>query len=112
MKLGLDEYRSPAHAQGVQPMDAFGCNVDVCIDLEGQNATIFRRGTQATGNVGCQYAYFSWPSGYYTGPEVCAQGGSSGVYYDYTGPTGYFASGSVLCNSWTVSPGTPCKQSL
>lgn len=84
----------------------------MCIDLEGQNETIYDWGTQAFGNVGCQFAYFSYPTGYETGPTICPDGLSNGVYYDYTGPTGYFQHGSQLCNSWTVTAGTPCKYSL
>lgn len=97
---------------GTVPADAFGCNLDVCIDLYGTNETILRWGTQAFGSVGCQYAYFSYPTGYKTGPRACPDGLQDGVYYDYTGPTGYFRHGSQLCNSWTVTEGTPCKYIL
>lgn len=60
----------------------------------------------------CQNAFFSWPKGYETGTTICPDGLNDGVYYDYTGPTGYFQHGSQLCNAWSVSAGTPCKYSL
>lgn len=97
-------------ADGVTPLDASGCNFDVCIDLEGDGTYVNTWGTQAFGNHGCQNAIFESPYGTdFSQPPVCPYSPSEGVYYDYTGPIGYFGDGSVLCDEWTSFDGKPCE---
>lgn len=91
---------------------AFVCSVDVCIDVPGDNEIIYGWGTQAFGNVGCQYAVFDWtPGSVYYGDNICPPSLEDGVYYDYTGSTGYYPAGTILCSGWTVSLGYPCIES-
>lgn len=100
-----------AHTGGYQvvPLSAFGCSGDVCIDLDGDSTLVVSWGTQAFGNAGCQNAFFEYPADTYVGPIVCPDASGDGVYYDYTGPTGYFPDGAKLCNSWDHSSGRACK---
>jgi hypothetical protein len=98
----------------IAPLSAFGCNGNVCIDVQGTGNTVVDWGTKAIGNVGCQRAYFqfkvpyaSWQS--HEGPSICPKDSRQGVYYDYTGPTGWFANNTQLCNVWSKSSGRPCE---
>ncbi len=90
---------------------ADGCSGDVCIDVRGDGTTVTEWGTTAYGNVGCQEAYFLLNNGtVHMGRYICPEPGSGdGVYYDYTGSTGYYPDGSQLCNTWTNSYGRPCE---
>ncbi|MEV6644331.1 hypothetical protein [Amycolatopsis sp. NPDC051371] len=45
-----------------------------------------------------------------TGPLICPSTSDPGVYYDYTGPAGYYLDGEDLCNSWDGIPGYPCEE--
>lgn len=95
---------------GLQPYSASGCNLNVCIDIVGASTTVTSWSTTAYGNTGCANAYFAWHEGYYVGPTVCPNGLQPGVYYDTTGPTGYFPNGDQLCNYWYNGPaGHPCE---
>ena len=92
-----------------QPASASGCNGDVCIDITGTGVIITKWGTTGYGNVGCTWANFYYEGGDYAGPDVCPNSADPGVYYDYTGPTGYYRSGSEVCNAWYRIPGFPCE---
>jgi hypothetical protein len=97
----------------VVPDSASGCDLDVCIEVDGASTTVTGWVTTAYGNTGCANAYFAWNQGYYVGPTVCPSGSGSGVYYDSTGPTGYFPNGDQLCNYWyNGPPGEPCEYIL
>lgn len=97
-------------AGAVEPASASGCDLNVCISIDGDSTLVTDWTTTAYGNTGCANAYFAYHAGYYVGPQVCPDGGGDGVYYDSTGPTGYFPDGDQLCNYWQGGPsGEPCE---
>lgn len=99
-----------ASGGGVKPNSAHGCDLNVCISIVGDSTTVTHWETTAYGNNGCANAYFAWNQGYHVGPTVCPDSMNSGVYYDTTGPTGYFPDGDQLCNYWQNGPpGEPCE---
>jgi hypothetical protein len=94
----------------VSPDSASGCDLDVCISISGASTIVDAWSTTAYGNTGCATAYFAWSQNYHVSSLVCPDGGGSGVYYDTTGPTGYFPAGDALCNYWhNGPPGEPCE---
>jgi len=102
-------FRSAPSTGGITPDSASGCNEDVCINIDGASTIVNSWSTTAFGNVGCTRAYFLYNEGFYEGPEVCPDGAGPGVYYDNTGPSGYFPDGDQLCNSWLSIAGLPCE---
>jgi len=102
-------FRSAPSPGGITPDSASGCNEDVCINIDGASTIVNSWSTTAFGNVGCTRAYFLYNEGFYEGPEVCPDGAGDGVYYDNTGPSGYFPDGDQLCNSWLSIAGLPCE---
>ncbi len=102
-------FRSAPSTGGITPDSASGCNEDVCINIDGASTIVNSWSTTAFGNVGCTRAYFLYNEGFYEGPEVCPDGPGPGVYYDNTGPSGYFPDGDQLCNSWLSIAGLPCE---
>lgn len=94
----------------MQPDSASGCDLNVCINIDGDSTLVTNWTTTAYGNTRCANAYFAYHAAYNVGPTVCPDGGSQGVYYDSTGPTGYFPDGDQLCNYGQNGPsGEPCE---
>lgn len=91
-----------------RPTSADGCNLDVCIDVEGESLFVSRWSTQAFGNVGCTNAFFHSQAFTGRGQTICPDGSGPGVYYDNTGPVGYYQDTEELCNSWSRIAGYPC----
>ena len=98
----------------VQPRSASGCNVSVCIMIEGESTTVTQWATQYlnSGSMNCREAFFEYThngyTGRYVGPYICPET-PDGVFYDSTGPSGYFADGTQLCNTWSDASGRPCE---
>jgi hypothetical protein len=93
-----------------KPQSASGCNQNVCIYIDGDSTTVVGWETTAYGNTGCANAMFSWHEGAHRGETVCPDSDGPGVYYDTTGPTGYYPAGDHLCNFWHHGPsGLPCE---
>ena len=99
---------SPNGAMG--PASASGCNFDVCIELTGDGLFVSNWTTEAFGNVGCTYAFFHSQPFTVTGPTICPDSSDPGVYYDTTGPAGYYQDGEELCNNWNNISGYPCEE--
>lgn len=96
----------PAHAQEVGIEAASGCNIDVCIFLDGSGLTVTKwRTTGSVSGYQCGYAYF-WRNGAVIRTIYAC--GSGTVSATWNSP-GNFAHGDELCNTWTVASGTPCK---
>lgn len=96
-------------AGGVRPASASGCNQNVCIDITGSDLFVSNWTTTAYGNVGCTYAAFHSQSFTAYGPWICSTGSGPGVYYDTTGPVGYYQDDEEVCNSWLEIRGYPCE---
>ncbi|HVV73303.1 MAG TPA: hypothetical protein VHI52_17660 [Verrucomicrobiae bacterium] len=109
----LDAHQGKISNSDVQPLSATNCSVNVCAVVEGDSVYVSNWGTQAYGNVGCTEAFYDYAPpggahGYPSGPTICPDSPDWGVYYDYTGPVGYFPNQSALCNTWNYVSGRPC----
>lgn len=98
------------------PASHFGCNQQVCIDVEGVGEVVTFWGTTADGgNYSCWRPYFqvwtlnshsgkevhNWP-----GPVICA-GAGDGVFYDNSNEhAGGYPNKYSLCNVWAYISGT------
>lgn len=96
-------------APSISPQTASGCNQDVCIYVEGSGTQVTYWSTTAALPASmCTVAKY-WANGVlvYEGNTKC---GSSGAQvFSYWSNPGYFAAGTVLCNTWTGVPGKPCE---
>ena len=101
---------SPASAAPlISPLTASGCNQDVCIYVEGSGTQVTYWSTTASLPASmCTVANY-WANGVlvYEGNTKC--GSSGGRVSSYWSNPGYFAAGTVLCNTWTGIPGKPCE---
>lgn len=98
----------------MRPQSAFGCNGDVCIDLDGNGLYLNYWKTQATGNEGCVQADYridtsSTSRRVNLSPYICSTRSGAGVYYDTWDFPPKFADPSTVCNRWTKIAGYPCK---
>ena len=100
----------------VQMRSAFKCQYDVCLNVEGEDLIVDRWETTAEqlGSMACTSAFFEYrvPGGnavFYEGQFLCPTA-ADGVFYDTTGPTGYFPDGTELCNTWDNKSGRPCAE--
>lgn len=98
-------YASPAEAQEVGTEAASGCNIDVCIFLDGSGLTVTKwRTTGTVSGYKCGYAYF-WRNGsVIRSIYACGDGTVSATWNS----PGTFSHGDELCNTWTVASGKPC----
>lgn len=105
----------PARAQALLPavaplrnLSASGCNQSVCIYLTGSGTDVSSWSTTASvaGSI-CSYATF-WAdnSVIATGNTVCAT--NETLQATWNNP-GYFAPGTILCNTWANVAGRPCE---
>lgn len=95
----------PARAQ-VSTQDASGCNVNVCVFLQGSGLSVTSwRTTAYSSSYQCGYAYF-WRNGGVTRTVYAC--GSGTVSVTWSSP-GTFSHGDQLCNTWTIASGNPCK---
>ena len=104
MKYNPTSSRLVESAAIVEPDSASGCDSNVCINIDGDSTLVTSWTTTAYGNTGCAIAYFAYHASYYVGPQVCPDGGGSGVYYDSTGPHGLlprWGSALQLLAEWT-----------
>lgn len=90
------------------PESASGCNIDVCIDVQGDSIFVDDWNTQAyySGAYVCTYSIF-YASGrdIRQGTFVC---GGAGVFFTDWPAHKTYANGTELCNKWRNIPGTPC----
>jgi hypothetical protein len=100
---------SMAGSGDVRPASASGCNQNVCIAITGDGLFVSNWTTTAYGNVGCTYAAFHSQMFTVYGRWICATGSGPGVYYDTTGPIGYYQDDEEVCNSWLDIRGYPCE---
>jgi hypothetical protein len=107
--LAFPPASSAGAAPSITPQTASGCNQDVCIYVEGSgNQVTYWSTTTALPASMCSVAKY-WANGVlvYEGNTKC---GSSGAQvFSYWSNPGYFATGTVLCNTWTGIPGKPCE---
>lgn len=95
-----------ARAQEVGTEDASGCNIDVCIALEGTGLTVDRwRTTGYESGSHCNYVYFWRNDTIIRTHYVC---GTGQLATSWNSP-GSFSDGDVLCNTWSGISGKPCK---
>jgi hypothetical protein len=120
---GTASAASATNPDTITPDSHFGCNLDVCIDVEGHSTVVTSWTTSATGgNYSCWRPYYQvfqkthkiglihdWP-----GPAICA-GEGDGVFYDRQNKhAGYYPDGYELCNVWAWisgpdhASGQPC----
>lgn len=102
--LALALSAPPATAQ-VQPMGASGCNVNVCIDVDGSGLQVTNwRTTASTSTYRCEYAYFKRNGNVI---KVLSDCGSGTLSANWSSP-GWFSHGDKLCNTWSGISGQPC----
>ncbi len=107
--LALTPASAASAAPSISPQTASGCNQSVCIYVEGSGTRVtYWSTTAALPTSMCTVAKY-WANGVlvYEGNTKC---GSSGrQVFSYWSDPGYFAAGTVLCNTWTGISGRPCE---
>ncbi len=104
----LAQPRTGTRDEDMSPLDASGCNGDVCIWLTGSGLQVDNWETRGyPDSYRCGYAKF-WRNGQVIATSNTACGGSGTVFYSSYG-SGWFADGTQLCNTWTNLAGKPCK---
>lgn len=94
----------PAAAQ-IQPMGASGCNVNVCIEVDGSGLQVTNwRTTASNSTYRCEYAYFKRNGNVI---KVLSDCGSGTLSATWSNP-GWFSDGDQLCNTWSGISGQPC----
>lgn len=94
----------------VRPMSAFGCNQDVCIEVNGSSTYVASWNTYAFGNVGCTHAnYLINNSLWTTSAEICPETGDDGEYVSLFNYEGYLYANDHVCNTWVKIAGKPCE---
>lgn len=91
------------------PLTAGGCNQAVCIYVEGSGSSVTYWSTTAVFPVSMCSVPEYWANGVIIreGQSKCASAGERVLGY-WSDP-GYFAPGTVLCNTWRGIPGKPCE---
>lgn len=97
-----------ASGQTNRPLSASTCNQAVCIAVTGSGTYVNDWTTTTTASQAtCTHAnYLANNVVIATSPEYC--GGSHTTYHSTWPSPGYFANGTVLCNTWTGLPGRAC----
>lgn len=98
---------SSAAAPDVIPDSHYGCNGNVCIDVEGTGTVVSSWGTSAVLSNQCTYGVWLRDNSVkYTGPTYCGSGNTGLV--ERPGAPFYFNVGDQLCNEWPGVSGKPC----
>ncbi|MET8952391.1 hypothetical protein ACWEO4_03750 [Streptomyces sp. NPDC004393] len=98
-----------AKSVAAEPQSHFGCNADVCIDVQGTGLKVNMWNTTANANVGCgQVKYVRNSSQVFESPSICPPNSDPGVYYYYAHPNMTYPQNTKLCNAWTKITGYPC----
>ncbi|MGC4112235.1 MAG: hypothetical protein QM747_17830 [Nocardioides sp.] len=114
--VGASQEARPTEMSGavVQPADHSGCNLAVCITVQGYKLLVDYWSTTATGDFGCIYPLY-WRDDVIkkVGNYICPDPGSDfGVYVNVRGGGPWeYPNGTILCNSWkgeSKVPGYPC----
>jgi hypothetical protein len=94
----------------VRPMSAFGCNQDVCIEVNGSSTYVASWNTYAFGNVGCTHAnYLINNTLWTTSAQICPETGDDGECVSSFNYEGYLHANDKLCNTWVKIAGKPCE---
>ncbi|MGW1758828.1 hypothetical protein [Streptomyces mirabilis] len=98
-----------AKSVGLEPQSHFGCNAQVCIDVQGTGLKVNQWNTTANANVGCSQAkYVRNSNQVFESAPICPPNDNPGVYYYYTNPETTYPQNTKLCNAWTRITGYPC----
>jgi hypothetical protein len=107
---GQATYGWEPSAGTVHTESAFGCNIDVCIDIQGSGLHVEYFNTQAFGNVGCIRAHHRANGvSIFNSALVCPSSSGEGVYYSNYHYSGNFFNGEKLCATWDKISGKPCE---